>query len=154
MSRRAARASFTAGTCDTVQILGDNNKVTFDKAKKISVDGANNTITAQGVDGLELYSKPPPADKPADPLVKPTAPPEVLNILQGITAPKPAQTVTVGVLDADVADHERELKRQPIKKQCPEEVPGVEAPEASSKAFPCWEVAVQPAVCSKVDIKL
>jgi heme/copper-type cytochrome/quinol oxidase subunit 3 len=129
------------GTCEQVQILGNKNKVTFDKVKKVQVQGAENQLSGNAADGIDLFvEKPGPDTTMITGLQDP--------VTDGGKPPQPA--VQVGKLDLDKAEKSRVLKQVPIKDECAEEKPG--EPEEVSKA--CWMVSVQPAVCGKVDAGL
>ena len=131
------------GTCEQVQILGNKNKVTFDKVKKVQVEGQQNVVSGNQADNIDLFVEAGSDGK---------APPDT-TMVTGLTDPvteggKPPQpNVQIAKLDLDKAEKSRVVKQVAIKDQCPEEEPGDE--NEVEKA--CWMISEQPAVCGKVD---
>ena len=131
------------GLCDTIQIKGNKNVVTFDKVKKVSVFGQDNRVSANAADLIDLSTK--TGQDTTD-----------VNVESGLSQPKWQQTITVlkpndkGEIEWKIDDAEKAKVAiaGTLTEECPEERIGEGEPV---RKYPCWEIAHQPAVCGKVD---
>lgn len=150
------------GTCAQVQIKGKNNTVTFDKVKKVQVAGSGNKISGTAADAVELIVAKQGDAAPADVQFGGTVDTSKPNAKTDVKT-------TVGDLAVDVTEKTRVIpdKNDKPLPQCALEgilaelaegdAPKAEADKTGGEAkevFPCWEAAVQPAVCGKVDTGL